>query len=506
MKTFTLSLVAVVLLAATCLADEPAPPLPQSPRYGDNDFSTKNLIVGPSKMNKHYKKCNHGESCSYQRSCALDHKYYDDGVEQKVCLHKTLLPHFSFRDGVAVGCIFFGTMLAASAGIGGGGLNTPVYILVLGFIIQEAIPLSHVTVFGNAVAQLIINYPQRHPFVQEPGKPLIDYAVPLILLPPQLGGNNLGVLLNPVIPPNILYILAELLLLYATFRVFQKGIAMYKAEAEAAEDIANDVVSEKSVATEHSDAYGGLYNPKEEIRVNSIDRPLRPVDDEKATEILLRESKIPMNYFFLMFTFWVLFAGAYVIMKESGTCSTAYWVTLGCMYPMLLIFLYIGSVWLARDRAEREEAGLAPIEGDIVWTPTKLIAAPVAASGVGLVAGLLGLGGGELMAPLLLELGMLPKAASATSAYMIIWTTSSNIIHYAVGNDLPSGYSTLFCSIGFVGGLLGRYLAIKFVSKYNRQSVIALSLGLVLAISMILFAYRAATTSQDHPWKPASLC
>ena len=463
-------LIVLVLIVTVCWADEIdsklSAPLPQSPRYGDNDFSTKNLIVGPTKMNKHYKKCNHGETCPYQRSCAKDYKYKDDGEIQKVCLHKTLFPNFSTRDGIAIGCIFFGTMLAASAGIGGGGLNTPVYILVVGFIIQEAIPLSHVTVFGNAVAQLIINYPQRHPFVQQPGKPLIDYAVPLILLPPQLGGNNLGVLLNPVIPPNILYILAEILLLYATFRVFQKGIAMYKAEAEAAEEKSNDVESERSVATEHSDAYGGLYDPKEDAHVNAIEQPLRPLDDEKATAILLRESKIPMNYFWLMFAFWVLFAGAYVVMKVSGTCSTAYWITLGLMYPVLLIFLYVGAKWLARDKAAREEAGLSPIEGDIVWTPKKLIIAPIASCGVGLVAGLLGLGGGELMAPLLLELGMLPKAASATSAYMIIWTTSSNIIHYAVGNDLPSGYATLFCCVGFVGGILGRYLAIKFVSKY----------------------------------------
>ena len=49
---------------------------------------------------------------------------------------------------------------------------------------------------------------------------------------------------------------------------------------------------------------------------------------------------------------------------------------------------------------------------------------------IGVVAGLLGLGGGELMAPLLLALGMLPQVASATSAFMIALTSSADVVHY----------------------------------------------------------------------------
>merc|ERR1719159_2123556 len=110
------------------------------------------------------------------------------------------------------------------------------------------------------------------------------------------------------------------------------------------------------------------------------------------------------------------------------------------------------------------------------------------------------------MAPLLLELGLLPKAASATSAYMIIWTTSSDIVHYAVGGDLPSGYATVFCILGFVGGGAGRYIAMKYTSK-GRQSPIAFALGSVLALSMVLLLSRVLSSHPSDPfWPFKSMC
>eukprot|EP01061_Rhynchopus_euleeides_P014033 TRINITY_DN24337_c0_g1_i1.p1 TRINITY_DN24337_c0_g1~~TRINITY_DN24337_c0_g1_i1.p1 ORF type:complete len:513 (+),score=222.44 TRINITY_DN24337_c0_g1_i1:88-1626(+) len=487
---------------------------------GGTNVDGQHVFLDPKKNNKHLTKCDNQSDCSYERLCVEDEHFPVDGGQEgeyeKVCLHKTLFPDFSSRDIGACFCIFFGTILAASAGIGGGGLNAPIFILITGFIIQEAIPLSHATVMGNSLAQLIINFPQRHPFVEEPGKPLIDYAVPLILLPAQLGGNNLGVLLNPMIPPDILIVLAEMLLAYATFRVFVKGYQLHQAESalEQAVEDGDEEGSRASQATEASDAYGGLYHPselKEQIGTATNYHTGEMTEDPESNKRSLEElrmqireqdSKVPVKYVLLMAAFWALFAGGYVGLKENDKCSTWYWLILAAMYPVMIAFTIKGAYWVKEEALQRDRAHMPPIEGSVEWTSKMLLTAPLAAGGVGCVAGLLGLGGGELMAPLLLELGMLPKAASATSAYMIIWTTSSNIIHYSVGNDLPWGYAGFFSALGFSGGLVGRYLAIRFVAKYNKQSLIAFALGVVLTISMILFAYRAATSSQADPWWP----
>ncbi|KAJ9465658.1 hypothetical protein DIPPA_02209 [Diplonema papillatum] len=460
------------------------------------------VFEDPKHNNKHLKECTDQSDCSYQRKCVYDSNY---DKPSKVCLHKTLLPDVSVRDGLSVVAVFLCCMMAASAGIGGGGLFTPIYILLVGFIIQEATPLSHVTVFGNSIAQLVVNAPLRHPLIEGPGRPLIDYAIPLIMLPPQLGGNALGTLLNPIIPPDILIVLAEILLLYASVRVFQKGIKLYRAEeAERHELLGSESDTEslaKSVNTECGDPYGGVYERKDTLEVNT--RPPRLEDlTEDAAAILDEESKFPLKYFLAALVLWMYSAACYLVMDVSGRCSPGYWVAMASMYPVLIFFVYLGYTWIRSQDARREKAKLLPVEGDVHWTHSKLIAAPCAAFGVGLVAGLLGLGGGELMGPLLLELGMLPKIASATSAYMIVWTTSSDIVNYSTTGMLPPGYSTAYCITGFLAALLGRWLAVTLVAKYNKQSLIALALGFVLVLSMVLFAWRAATSDQNNPWWP----
>eukprot|EP01065_Artemidia_motanka_P029113 TRINITY_DN3506_c0_g1_i1.p1 TRINITY_DN3506_c0_g1~~TRINITY_DN3506_c0_g1_i1.p1 ORF type:complete len:573 (+),score=167.66 TRINITY_DN3506_c0_g1_i1:66-1721(+) len=513
--------------------------------------TSDHVFVTPKKQNKNLDACSLDDDCHYERRCAYDDKCNDDCdgyVKDHVtcmCLHKTLLPDVSARDIGAMVCVLFGCMLAASAGIGGGGLFVPIYMLINGFIIEEAIPLSHATVMGNSVAQLLVNLPLRHDhrFVTtDRRKPMIDYSVPLLLLPGQLGGNNLGVLFFPIFPPDLLIIISEMLLAFATIRVFEKGWKMFQAERLVREEIAliggedgddDDVAGKKAPSSAGSRlsrattmsvgaAYIGLPKDSQvlqeeqdlqgEVRRSAEDyyASLRPGEDDELMEafreIEAKETSIPVQYIALMGAFWCVFAAAYVGMKEFGTCSAGYFGILIGLYPILLAVTFIGSRLVTKYNKRRDENHVQGPPGEVVWTNTKLVVGPLAAVGVGFIAGLLGLGGGELMAPLLLELGLLPKAASATSAYMIIWTTSSNMVHYAVGGDLATGYAICFCLLGFVGGGVGRFIAMKYTSK-GRQSPIAFALGSVLALSMILLAYRVGTSHPKDPWWPfKSMC
>eukprot|EP00756_Hemistasia_phaeocysticola_P043946 Hpha_TRINITY_DN17530_c0_g1::TRINITY_DN17530_c0_g1_i1::g.92472::m.92472 len=549
-----LALAAVLVLpAAAAAANANSDPLIINVHTNNNTTSPSSstcphhdgVFVDPKKENKNLDSCSVDDDCDPDRLCATntncDDKCdgYKEGTPSCMCLHKDLTHDFSSRDAGAMACVFVGCMLAASAGIGGGGLFVPIYMLITNFIIEEAIPLSHATVMGNSVAQLLVNIPQRHDhaFVTtDRRKHIIDFSVPLLLLPGQLGGNNLGVMFEPIFPTNILIIVSEVLLAFATFRVFEKGIKMYRAENQVIaeqqvrdSDDESETVKQPAVPSDGSRAsqatsmsVGAIYVglPKESqlneeqhlgnITASSAQyfHSLTDPDHIKDfQECEIAETTVPWRYVGFMACFWAVFAAAFVIMKEFGNkCSAGYLTTVGLLYPVLIAVTVIGSKMVAKHNNRREQCRVQPPAGEIQWTRTKLIAAPLAAVGVGFIAGLLGLGGGELMAPLLLELGLLPKAASSTSAYMIIWTTSSDIVHYAIGGDLAGGYATVFCLLGFVGGGLGRWIAMKYTSK-GRQSPIAFALGSVLALSMALLLYRMATSHPNDPWWPfKSMC
>ena len=65
------------------------------------------------------------------------------------------------------------------------------------------------------------------------------------------------------------------------------------------------------------------------------------------------------------------------------------------------------------------------LPGDIVWTVEKIVSTQGMSVVVGVIAGLLGLGGGELMAPLLVSLGLLPEVVSPVNAFMIFFTAAA---------------------------------------------------------------------------------
>ena len=69
---------------------------------------------------------------------------------------------------------------------------------------------------------------------------------------------------------------------------------------------------------------------------------------------------------------------------------------------------------LARHRAHLA-SGLAPAQGELEWTPRAVTLYPLACVFAGVAAGLLGIGGGMIKGPLLLEMGLVPQASPPPS-------------------------------------------------------------------------------------------
>merc|ERR1712023_606339 len=141
-------------------------------------------------------------------------------------------------------------------------------------------------------------------------------------------------------------------------------------------------------------------------------------------------------------------------MKTQARCSTLYWIYLVGLYPFVFIGIGAGA-WTLQGLAQWHEArGDDAIEGDPVLNARTAVLYPAMTALIGLVAGLLGLGGGEFMVPLLLEIGVQTTVASATSGFLMLFTTMSNIIHYFAAGILQKflGYSLGAFFVAFFGG------------------------------------------------------
>lgn len=138
----------------------------------------------------------------------------------------TLLP-IGERDMAGFMLASLGSTLGSLAGIGGGGLVVPCYVIVTRLNLKQAIPLGSVTVLGGSLAALILNLKRRHPLAD---RPIIDWDLILVMEPLVLVGTLFGSILHRVVTGKILSVLLVLLLSIVAHTTLVKARRMYNAE------------------------------------------------------------------------------------------------------------------------------------------------------------------------------------------------------------------------------------------------------------------------------------
>lgn len=99
----------------------------------------------------------------------------------------------------------------------------------------------------------------------------------------------------------------------------------------------------------------------------------------------------------------------------------------------------------------------------------------------GYLGGLLGVGGGNFIVPVLVWLGFDPKKASATTAFIVIFSSFTGFLgHATVGNMNP--WLLGLCSVGSIAGaLLGAYLMKEKLNRGQVKVIIGIILYLIAA-------------------------
>ncbi len=101
------------------------------------------------------------------------------------------------------------------------------------------------------------------------------------------------------------------------------------------------------------------------------------------------------------------------------------------------------------------------------------------------LGGLLGVGGINFIVPVLVWLGFEPKKASASTAFIVIFSSFSGFLgHASLGNLSPMLLT--FCAAGSIfSALLGAYLLRRKLS----QKQVKISIGVILYLIAIKMAF-----------------
>jgi len=120
---------------------------------------------------------------------------------------------------------------------------------------------------------------------------------------------------------------------------------------------------------------------------------------------------------------------------------------------------------------------------------------------IGMLSGLFGVGGGFLMTPLLIMMGIPPTVAAASDANQIVGaSTSGSLVHYRQGNiDIKMGIIILLG--GATGGVLGTFI-IKYLREMgNADFVISISYVVLLSVVGVFMFYESLKRLKDKSEK-----
>jgi uncharacterized membrane protein YfcA len=364
---------------------------------------------------------------------------------------------------------FFATALAASGGIGGGGLLVPLFVLVEDFEADLASPLSSATITGGAIVGYMMYGPRWHPLFPAVQRPLIDYETVLIILPSLLTGTMIGTIFDKILPLWFIMTMLFLLLGFSSVRTCQKGIQTLEQETQEPQD-----------------------GDKEKLAANidgstSLEAALME-DDEyiEGTRFPVRTLCLIGLFWFLVFVVALLKGGGYMtpsILPFVQCNNGAYWMMqIVCWFAMFCFYVYVREQVLHHGSS-------GGLDGDIVWTPMNSITLPMLCLPCGIFAGLLGVGGGMVVGPLLLELGARHSTVSATSTFTILVTASSSAAQFVLMGKLPINYAWVFAIIGGLGTFVGQIVVERIIKQFNSTSIIVFGISAVITASTIAMGY-----------------
>ncbi|XP_009803774.1 sulfite exporter TauE/SafE family protein 4 [Nicotiana tabacum] len=390
---------------------------------------------------------------------------------------------FSWRIVVATIIGFLGSACGTVGGVGGGGIFVPMLTLLLGFDTKSAAALSKCMIMGASASSVWYNLRVPHPCREVP---ILDYDLALLFQPMLMFGITLGVSLSVVFPYWLITVLIIILFMGTSSRSFFKAIEMWKEET----------ILKKSMEEVPVNSRGEL------IVIDTMYEPLVPREEKTPLEIF--KFNLNLKRILVLFVVWFIFLLLQVFKNNLVACTPFYWVLNLLQFPVAFaVFGYECAKLYKESKKRRLEGNTQSIcEADIQWTATNLIFCALCGILGGTVGGLLGSGGGFILGPLLLEIGVIPQVASATATFVMMFSSSLSVVEFYLLKRFPMPYALYLMSVSILAGFWGQCFIRKLIAILKRASLIVFILsGVIFASALtmgVIGIEKSISMIQNH--------
>ena len=343
-----------------------------------------------------------------------------------------------------LGCflIFLCTLLCNSAGIGGGPITLSILMYLFSQTSTQALALSQISIFGGSIIATAIKTRFKHP--TKANWPLIDYKLCGLMAPLVMLGSSYGSLLTKTFPTWFLLLCLSLMVWTISLLTLFKGIQLYKKESI-------------------------LINGYHKIAVETVKDQAKPQGMSLGITMLILSI-----LFLLIYSFAKSFILYYQIIEN---CFHAY---------LLLIVLYhvvtlSQTCWYCRRLTADKEGNLK------IYSDTRnALKLCLFAYATGVIAGTLGIGGGLVLNPILVMLGLDVEVTTACCNLMVFASSISSSLQFIIMGQIGVFQGSLLFGLSVLGSCVGIFFFKKEIEKYNRISILVFVLAAVLAVVGVL--------------------
>ncbi|XP_022137722.1 sulfite exporter TauE/SafE family protein 3-like isoform X2 [Momordica charantia] len=357
--------------------------------------------------------------------------------------------------GTAVG--FMGGAFGSVGGLGGGAFFLPMLNLIIGFDPKSSTAISKCMIMGAAVSTVYYNLKLRHPALD---MPIIDYDLVLLVQPMLMLGISIGVIFNVILADWMVTILLLILFLFISTKAFLKGVAAWKKETLLLKMEADKLFGE-SHGIEYRALPGGPGQETKEI--------------EAEVEMSILQN-VCWKELGLLFFVWVAFLVLQILKEKTMSCSWKYWLLNLLQIPVSVGVCSYEAINLYKGRRVISSLGDRRTE----FRVGQLLAYGTLGVAAGTVAGLLGVGGGSIMGPLFLELGVPPQVASASATFAMMFSSSMSVVEYYLLDQFPVSYAVYFAAVATVAAYCGQHVVREIIALLGRASIIIFVLSFTL--------------------------
>ncbi|XP_009791161.1 sulfite exporter TauE/SafE family protein 3 [Nicotiana tabacum] len=380
-------------------------------------------------------------------------------------------PDMKFGWKIVVGSIigFLGAAFGSVGGVGGGGIFVPMLSLIVGFDPKSSTAISKCMIMGSSVSTVYYNLKLRHPTID---MPIIDYDLAVLIQPMLMLGISIGVTFNVIFADWMVTVLLIILFIATSTKAFLRGVETWKKET---------IMKKEAEAAKKSGINGaGEEADYKLLPGGSNDDTEKKGTDSSEPEVPILENVCWKEVGLLSFV-WVAFLGLQIGKNYTDNCTALYWVVNLLQIPVSLgvssyeaISLYKG--WRRIDSKGEQGTNFRVLQL-IVYCFFGVVA--------GIVGGLLGLGGGFIMGPMFLELGVPPQVSSATATFAMMFSSSMSVVEYYLLKRFPVPYAAYFVAVATVAALVGQHVVRRMIVILGRASLIIFILAFTIFVSAI---------------------